>query len=156
LGVLLVVAALLQNAFYPRGVEGKSARFVQVGAMVSTHTDGHTNRTGPLGYRIIDQYLKPMQGKQAELVSAASGPRSVSVYRADRVVELMMRRVDAEYWRILDFTVLDGRVPSAEDVARGRFVAVLNRSTAKKLFGAARAVGQSLDVGGQSFEVIGV
>ena len=97
LGVLLVVTALLQNAFFPTGVEGKSERFLQVGAMVSTHTDGHTQRTGPLGYRVIDRMLKPLQGKQAELVSAASSPRTTSVYRADRVVELMMRRVDGEY-----------------------------------------------------------
>lgn len=156
LGVLLVVTALLQNAFFPSGVEGKSERFLQVGSMVSTHTDGHTMRTGPLGYRIIDRYLKPMQGKQAQLVAAASGPQTTSVYRADRVVELMMRRVDAEYWQVLDFTVLDGRLPSTEDVARGRFVAVLNQSTAQKLFGEARSVGQTLDVGGQSFTVIGV
>jgi putative ABC transport system permease protein len=156
LGVLLVVTALLQNAFWPTGVEGKSERFVQTGSMVSTHTDGHTMRTGPLGYRVVDRYFKPMQGKQAELVSAAGGLRPVSVYRADRVVELMMRRVDAEYWQILDFTVLDGSLPTVEDVARGRFVAVLNRSTAKKLFGDARAVGQSIDVGGQAFQVLGV
>jgi putative ABC transport system permease protein len=52
--------------------------------------------------------------------------------------------------------VLDGSLPTVEDVARGRFIAVLNRSTAKKLFGDARAVGQSIDVGGQSFQVIGV
>ena len=156
LGVLLVVAALLQHAFFPRGVEGKSDRFLQTGTMVSTHSDGHTMRTGPLGYRIIDRHFKPMQGRQAELVSAASAPRTTSVYRADRVVELQMRRVDAEYWKILDFTVLDGTLPSVEDVARGRFVAVLNASTAAKLFGGARAVGQVLDVGGQSFSVIGV
>jgi putative ABC transport system permease protein len=156
LGVLLVVTALLQNAFFPRGVEGKSERFLQIGSMVSTHTDGHTMRTGPLGYRIIDRYLRPLEGKQAELVAAASGPRTTSVYRGDRVVELMMRRTDANYWKILDFVVLDGRVPSDEDVARGRFVAVLNQTTARKLFGEARAVGQAIDVGGQSFEVIGV
>jgi putative ABC transport system permease protein len=157
LGVLLVVTALLQNAFFPAGgVEGKSGRMLQIASMVSTHTDGHTMRTGPLGYAIIDKYLKPLQGKQAELVSAASAPRTVSVYRADRVVELMERSVDAEYWQILDFTVIDGRLPSPEDVARGRFLAVLNQSTAKKLFGGARAVGQSIDVGGQSFTVLGV
>jgi putative ABC transport system permease protein len=156
LGVLLVVTALLQNAFFPSGVEGKSERFLQIGAMVSTHTDGHTMRTGPLGYAIIDRYLKPLQGKQAELVSAASAPRTVSVYRADRVVQLMERSVDAEYWQILDFSLLDGRLPTGDDVARGRFFAVLNQSTAKKLFGDARAVGQTIDVGGQTFSVLGV
>src|SRR4249919_517696 len=76
LGVLLVVTALLQNAFFPNGVEGKSERFLQVGSMVSSHTDGHTMRTGPLGYRVIDKYLKPMQGKQAELVDDTVAQRA--------------------------------------------------------------------------------
>ena len=154
LGVLVVVAALLQNAFFPRGVEGKSDRFLQVGYMVSSAADGQSTRTGPLGYRIIDQYLKPMPG--VEKVSAVSGPRTTAVYLADRVEKLATRRVDAEYWQILDFDVLDGRLPSAEDVERGRFVAVVNRSTARRLFGTKRAVGQALDVGGQGFTVIGV
>jgi len=85
-----------------------------------------------------------------------TGPKTVSVYQGDRVTELLLRRADAEYWKILDFRVLDGRVPSGDDVARGRFVTVLNQTTAKKLFPAARAVGQTLNVGGQQFEVIGV
>jgi putative ABC transport system permease protein len=156
LGVLLVVAAILQNAFFPTGVEGKSPRFVQVFTMSSETADGSGQRRGPLGYRIIDRYLKPLQGKQAELVSASTTPRTTSVYLPDRVVEVMMRRVDGEYWKILDFRLLDGRLPSIEDVERGRFLAVLNRSTAKKLFGDAPAVGRTLDVAGQSFSVVGV
>jgi putative ABC transport system permease protein len=152
--VLLVVTALLQNELYPTGVEGKSDRFLQVGTMVSLGKGGNATRHSPLGYKVIEQYLKPM--KSAQLVAAVTGPKTVSVYQGDRVNELMLRRADAEYWRILDFVVLDGRVPSADDVARGRFVAVLNESTARKLFPGVRAVGQPLNIGGQAFQVIGV
>jgi putative ABC transport system permease protein len=150
--VLLVVTALLQNAFYPTGVEGKSDRFLQVTTIVATGKNWNT--TSPLGYKVIEKYLKPM--KSAKLVAAVTGPKTVSVYQGDRVTELMLRRTDAEYWQILDFKVLDGRVPSSDDVARGRFVTVLNESTAKKLFPGAKAVGQKLNVAGQEFEVIGV
>ncbi len=151
--VLLVVTALLQNAFYPNGVEGKSDRFLQVTSIVSLGK-GDNTRHSPLGYKVIDKYLKPMQS--AQLVAAVTMPRTVAVYQDDRVTEVMLRRADAEYWQILDFDVLDGRVPSNDDVAGGRFVAVLNRSTAQKLFPEARAVGQTLNVGGQRFEIIGV
>lgn len=154
LGVLLVVAAILQHAFFPSGVEGKSERFLQVDAMVAATEDGSNVRTGPMGYRIVDRYLKTLP--DVERVSAATGPRIVSVYRDDRVVERHMRRVDAEYWQILDFELLAGRFPSAEDVERGRFVAVINRSTAKQLYGDANAIGQALNAGGQEFRVIGV
>lgn len=152
--VLLVVTALLQNAFYPTGVEGKSDRFLQVTTIVASSKDGQSNRTSPLGYKIIEKYLKPI--KSAQLVAAVTGPRTVSVYQGDRVTELMLRRADAEYWKILDFKLLDGRVPTSDDVARGRFVAVLNESTAKKLFPGVKAVGQALNIGGQQFEIIGV
>jgi putative ABC transport system permease protein len=152
--VLLVVTALLQNAFYPSGVEGKSHRFLQVGILASVTDGGDNVRVSPLGYKVIEKYLKPM--KSAQLVAAVTSPKTVSVYQNDRVNELMLRRADAEYWQILDFKVLDGRVPSQEDVRQGRFVTVLNQSTAGKLFPDAKAVGQTLNVGGQQFQVIGV
>ena len=152
--VLLVVTALLQNTFWPTGVEGRSDRFLQVTTLSSISKDGESTRTSPLGYKVIEQYLKPM--KSAEMVGAVTTPGTVSVYQGDRVNQVMLRRADANYWKILDFKVLDGRLPSADDDTRGRFVAVLNASTAAKLLPGVRAVGQRIDVGGQQFDVIGV
>jgi putative ABC transport system permease protein len=152
--VLMVVTALLQNAFYPTGVEGKSERFVQMIMMQSSHTDKGGRRSGTLGYKVIDQYLKPMKGVEA--VSAASLPSSVSVYQEGRVSDLMIRHTDAEYWRILDFNLVSGRVLSADDVEQGRFVAVLNQSTARKLFPGQPYLGQKFSAGGQVFTVVGV
>lgn len=152
--VLLVVTALLENTFAPSGVEGKSHRMLQVLTMVSLHKERGSRRHSPLGYQLISDYIKPLPS--AELVAAVSMPESTAVYQPGRVTDLLLRRADAAYWQILDFEVLHGRVPSAEDVSKGRFVLVLNQSTAKQLFGEQQAVGQPLNVGGQQFEVIGV
>src|SRR3990167_7996415 len=73
--VLLVVTALLQNALYPSGVEGKSDRFLQVTTFVQTGKSWNT--TSPLGYKVIEKYLKPM--KSAAMVAAVTGPKTVSV-----------------------------------------------------------------------------
>src|SRR5471030_2430571 len=108
--ILLVVTALLENAFYPTGVEGKSPRMLQV-MMIEAHTaDGNSTSRTPLGYKAIAQYLKPL--KNAERVSAVTIPETVSVYQEGRVSELMMRHADADYWKILAFTVLAGRTVS--------------------------------------------
>ena len=152
--VLMVVTAMLENAFFPSGVEGKSNRFLQVLVLRMESPDKNRTSTSPLGYKIIDKYLKPM--KSAELVSAASITSTVSVYQEGRVTELQMRRTDANYWKILDFTLLAGRLPTAEDDEKGRFVMVVNQSSARKLFGAADAIGKTISVGGQRFEIIGV
>lgn len=152
--VLMVVTALLQNTFYPSGVEGKSDRMVQMLMLRSSHTDKPGMRNGTLGYKIIDQYLKPMKGVEA--VSASYFPQSVAVYQDGRVSEALLRRTDAEYWRILDFRVVSGRVINADDVEQGRFVAVLNLSAARKLFPGKPYLNQKFLVDGQTFTVIGV
>jgi putative ABC transport system permease protein len=152
--VLMVVTALLQNTFYPSGVEGKSDRFVQMVMMESTHSEKGGRRQGTLGYKVIDQYLKPL--KHAEYVSANTLPQSVSVYQHDQVSDLLIRYTDAEYWKILDFSVISGRVLNADDVEQGRMVAVLNQSTARKLFPGLTYLGQKFSAGGQIFTVVGV
>nr|WP_314545236.1 ABC transporter permease [uncultured Massilia sp.] len=152
--VLMVVTALLETAFYPTGVEGKSARMLQVYSMYSESADKNTQRTSPLGWKTIDTYLKPLPG--VERVSAFTTPASVAVYQDDRVSEVDMRRVDADYWKILDFQLLAGRLPNEDDDRAGRMVAVVNASTARRLFPNGPAVGQRIRVSGQAFDVIGV
>jgi len=150
--VLMVITALLQNVFYPTGVEGKSDRFLQVWSLVLTGEN--TDQNSPLGFKTIDRYLRPM--RSIESIAAMTFPAPVSVYHGQQVSELRMRYTDAPYWQILDFVVLDGRVLNAEDVAQGKFVAVLNQSSAVKFFANEKAVGQSLNVSGQQFQIIGV
>jgi putative ABC transport system permease protein len=153
--VLMVIASLLETAFYPKGVEGKSDRFLQVMMVRMDSAGGHGISRTPLGYKLIDKYLKPMPG--VERVAAVTIPLPVSVYQGERVSELQMRRADADYWKVLDFQLLAGRLPGVDDDTSGHMVAVINRSTARKLFaGPEAAVGQKIDVGGRMFEVIGV
>jgi putative ABC transport system permease protein len=153
--VLLVVTAILQEAFYPQGVEHRSDRFLQVIQAESMHSKNTGGwRRGPLGYKLIEKYLKPIPGLEA--VAAVSGTETASIYQDGRVHEVQMRHADADYWRIMDFQVLAGRVPVADDVDHGRMVAVLNQSTARQLFGLDAALGRKVDVGGQVFDVIGV
>lgn len=154
--VLMVIASLLETAFRPSGVEGKSDRFLQVFMMRMDSPDGGSRSTTPLGYKLIDKYLKPMPG--VERVAAVTLPGGVSVYQGEHVSELQMRRADADYWKVLDFRLLAGRLPNAGDDAAGRMIAVLNASTARRLFPGepGAAIGQRIDVSGQHFEVVGV
>jgi putative ABC transport system permease protein len=154
LTVLLVVTALLQNAFYPTGVEGKSDRFVQIQMAQSTHSSKPVRRTSPLGYKIIDKYLKPLPGVEAVAASALS--EAVSVYQEGRVSTVDLLYTDAEYWKILDFKLLAGRLYHQDDMDQGRYVAVINQSTARKLFPGQPYLGQKFSAGGQLLTIIGV
>jgi putative ABC transport system permease protein len=154
--VLMVFASLLETAFRPSGVEGKSDRFLQVYMVHMESPNGAGRMNTPPGFKLIDKYLKPMPG--VERVAAVTLPTSVSVYQDRNVSELKMRRADADYWKVLDFRLVGGRLPTAQDDAAGRMIAVLNASSARRLFPGApkAALGQRIDVGGQVFEVVGV
>ncbi|CAN7305560.1 ABC transporter permease [Massilia sp. LjRoot122] len=154
--VLMVIASLLETAFRPSGVEGRSDRFLQIFMMRMDSPKGDSTSTSPLGYKLIDKYLKPMPG--VERVAMVTMPQGVSVYQGDSVSELQMRRADADYWKVLDFRLLAGRLPTAADDAAGRHIAVLNESTARRLFPGTPqvAIGQRVDIGGQLYEVAGV
>lgn len=152
--VLMVVTAMLENVMVPSGVEGKSGRLLTVSKLRQSSADGQARSTTRLGYKLIDRYLKPM--KSATMVSAATTASPVSVYQGDSVTELDLRRVDANYWKILGFRLLAGRLPTLDDETQGRLVAVINESVARQLFPAGAAVGKPLDIGGQAFRVIGV
>ncbi|KGF82425.1 ABC transporter permease [Massilia sp. JS1662] len=156
--VLMVISALLDTAFWPTGVEGKSDRLLQVYGIRSESVNDKGLptglRTGLLGYKTISRYLMPLQS--VERVSAITTTSEVSVYQGDRVSRLDMRRVDANYWHIMQFKPLAGRLPNEDDDRLGRMVAVVNATSARRLFPGSAAVGQRISVDGQAFEIIGV
>jgi putative ABC transport system permease protein len=157
--VLMVITALLDTAFWPTGVEGNSDRMLQVYGLRSQRTNDQGQPipgvfTGLLGYKTIARYLMPLPG--VERISAITIPNEVSVYQGDRVSRLDMRRVDANYWKIMQFQVLAGRLPSEDDDRLGRMVAVVNATSARQLFPGGDAVGQRISVEGQTFEIVGV
>ncbi|MEW6760989.1 MAG: ABC transporter permease [Pseudomonadota bacterium] len=154
--VLMVVVSLLETAFRPTGVEGKSERFLQILQMRMESPKRDSISTSPLGYKLIDKYLKPMPG--VERVAMVTMVQPVSVYQGETVSELQMRRADADYWKVLDFRLLAGRLPTSADDAGGRHIAVINASTARRLFPGVPqvAIGQRIDVGGVAYEIVGV
>lgn len=151
--VLLAVTAILEHSFAPSGVEAKSDRFLQVDT-VTFYEPGDNVMQTALGYRLIQQYLKPM--KSAQLVATVSHPRPVAVYQDEHVEKLAIAYTDAAFWQVMDFKLLAGRWINEDDVARGHFVVVVNASTAKKLFNTIDIVGKRINVANQQFEIVGV
>jgi putative ABC transport system permease protein len=155
--VLMVITALLDTAFWPSGVERRSERFLQVYGIRNRSANHHEVSTTLMGYKSVDKYLKPLGRLEGvERVSAITTTNAVSVYQGDRVSQIDMRRVDADYWKIMDFHVLAGRLPNEDDDRMGRLVAVVNATTARRLFPDQSAVGQTVSVGGQQFRIVGV
>ncbi|WP_395006691.1 ABC transporter permease [Undibacterium sp.] len=151
--VLLVVTAMVEQSFSPSGVLAKRGDRILTVSTVTKYGEGNVWTTN-LGYKLIEQYLKPM--KSAELVGAVSAPKLVAIYRDDVVHKSTIRYTDDNYWKILDFQLLAGRWINDEDIRRGSSYVVISGSIATKLFGKLNPVGQKLSISMQQYEIIGV
>jgi putative ABC transport system permease protein len=73
-----------------------------------------------------------------------------------RVVSIQTRGVELPYGQMRRLEIEDGRYFDASDFAEHRRVVILGSDANKKIFQGAPAVGQSVEIGGQMFDVIGV
>ncbi len=151
--VLLVVTAMLEQNFSPSGVLAKNGDRVLTVTTLTKYGKGSVWTTN-LGYKLIDQYLRPMQN--VELVSAVSSQNPIAIYRDDAVHKSTIRYTDANFWKILDFRSLSGRWFDDVEVNKGGSYVVLSGSAEKKIFGNRSALGEKLNIGSRQYEVIGV
>lgn len=150
--VLMVVTALLDSSFGAQPPETKLDRTIGIfGAQLR----GPQSRvTGLAGYKLLDTCARGLPG--VELESFFTSFATVTLYKNDEPVKLSMKRTDGAYWKILEFTYLEGGPLTDDDERNANMVAVINATTRKKLFGSEEAVGKSVLIDGQTFRVIGV
>jgi len=150
--VLMVATALLDHIFAPMPPEVRQDR--TLGIFRARFVGPHSTSTSAAGFRLLDQYARGLPG--VERMGMVSTPTTVQAYPGGARVELTMRKADAEYWRILEFTFLEGAPFSDRDVGNRSFVAVINAATRDRFFGATPALGGMVEVDHQRFRVVGV
>lgn len=150
--VLIVTTAMLDHTIAPHYPEAKLDRMA--GVDYAKMSGPNTARTSKPGYRVIDRYVRKIEG--AERITAFKFQEEVSAYRNGRKLTLWLKRTDGEFWKVFDFAFVEGGPYTTLDDANANFVAVINESTRRAVFGTESAVGKSIEVDGQRFRVIGV
>ncbi len=150
--VLVVATALLDHTLAPMAPEVRQARTLLV---------FNLSMVGPqsmwfdaAGFELLDKYARDLPN--VERMAMVTGPEAVFAYPGGQRVESTLRRSDAEFFRILDYTFLEGGPFTDQDVANGVRVAVINAATRERFFGNGPAVGQWIEADGLSFRVVGV
>jgi putative ABC transport system permease protein len=150
--VLLLVTALLDHVAGPYPPETKHDR--TVGIYYAQLRAEHWTRNGAAGYALLDKHARNLPN--VEQMAMASMPNGVYSYLNGQRVKSFLKRTDAPFWQILDFTFLEGAPYTAADVDGHRMVAVINESTRQRFFGGQPALGRTLEADGQRFTVVGV
>lgn len=157
LAVLTVVIAMLENFVRPFGAERTAEHFVAVRdvALRDSADENHQREwSSRPGFKFIQRHVLTL--KEPDNIGLVSGPEEGTIFLSGRKLSPDVAHTDGGYWEILDFTFLEGRPISTADTEEGRFVAVINAAMRDEIFDGQPAVGQTVVVNGQRFEVIGV
>jgi putative ABC transport system permease protein len=155
--VLVLVAALLDHALGPVGPEQHQDRIlVASGDFREGSSDAQkgARRRAGLGYRLQDRFFRDLPG--AERSSLFLEPRRVRAYRDGYRITSDLKLTDADYWRILAFTFVEGGPFDHQDVRQASPVVVISEASRQRFFDGAPALGRSLELDGQRWRVVGV
>ena len=152
LAVLMVAAAILDEAFQPRAPETRAGRTLYV-IRLGQYSE-QMGMTSDPGYGFLEQFVKTLPGP--EKVSIYSTLQSTAIYHDGGRIDSFLKRTDGTYWQILDYKFLEGGPYTSADDESGRQVAVINEDIREKLFGKQQAVGRTFQLEGRSFRVVGV
>lgn len=150
--VLTAASALFDHAFAPYPPEVRQDRTLHLFTL-ELRGEHWTSRSSP-GYLFLDRYARGLPG--VERMSVASQAQSAFSYVNGERVRSYLKRTDAEFWRILGFSFVEGGPYTDEDVATGRYVAVINEATRDRFFAARPALGGTIELDGDRFRVVGV
>jgi putative ABC transport system permease protein len=150
--VLMVITAMFDHSFAPMVPETLLARTLGVhnAVMYGPESTWQSNA----GFKLLDTYARNLPG--VERLSLYAGHGTVHSYLAGQKIESSLKRTDDEFWRILEFTFVEGGPYGTADFAEARFVAVINVATRQRFFDGRPAVGQTIEADGQRFRVVGV
>ena len=156
LAVLVFVSALVDHTLAPQAPESRQDRMLVNfrAVMYKDFERGGNQWSSEGGYLLFDRYARGLAG--VERLSIFSTAASVASFVNGQKIVSWLKRTDADYWQILDFTFLEGGPFTAADVEAGRAVAVINETTRQRFFGGEAALGRTFEADGQRFTVIGV
>lgn len=153
LAVLMVAAAILDNAFEPQQPESRFDRVLGT-YYIGIYTD-RGGTTSPPGYGFVDKYVRGLSKAEATSIFTNSSP--TVMYHEGRKLETHIRRTDGAYWQILDFEFLEGGAFTDADNQNVNYVAVITDDMRERLYGPnATAVGKTFLLDGQRYRVRGV
>ncbi len=163
LGIVWGLASVVILLAYGQGLGGSVLHaFMNMGNNVIVMWPGQTSlqaggqRAGkPVNYEYED--VEAIR-EEVPIVRAVSAEvdRDFGFKVGTRVVSLGVRGVEMPYGQMRNLTIEDGRYFNESDFIDHRRVVILGYNANKKVFQGAPSVGQSVTVGGLSFEVVGV
>lgn len=157
--LIMVVVMLNQVEVVPFAPESNRDRWLVNNAFSIGNKEwvGDGGSNGGMSYRTAKELYYNMETPEEVTIfdnwdnfCTVASPENKKKIKADKC------ETDDRYWKVMDFTFIDGGPYDQAEFESGRPVAVISESIAKKLFGTAEAAGRHFSINHVDFTVKGV
>lgn len=150
--VLVVAAAILDSGLAAAPPESRSARMLVVDSVRGR--GDQLMRTSPPGPAFLERTVRGLPG--VEEVSLIRHFDWEDAWVGTRKVSSSMKGTDGAFWRVHDFSFVEGGPYDEADDAAGSAVAVISERQRDRFYGEGPALGRTFVVGEREFRVVGV
>jgi putative ABC transport system permease protein len=148
--VLVVSVAVVDHAVGAHAPEVYHGRTLTV-QHVRLHGGGSSS-SSEVGPRFVTDYLRDLPGVERLSYFTNTGNRASGRFGGSFALKL----TDGAYWKVMRFDFLEGGPFDDDDVRARRMVAVVSRATADKQLGEGPALGKTIELDAQRYQVVGV
>ena len=153
---VLIFAVIYYVKIAPLAPEVNRERTLYVDLLKYTKPDSTSSAMAMLSYRGVKEFIYEL--KNVEAASAKHDSKAtVGAIGSKKMYDIATQSTDDAFFKIYDFTFLEGKPFSAADFQSGRKVAVITDRVARKVFGTSENVtGRDFLVDGETYTVCGV
>lgn len=155
--LIMVVVMIEQVKVVPFAPESNRDRSLHVSAAVlESKENPEICSAGPLSYKTAMAMCGDLPGAEATSIYTKSVVTVTVEATGKHAGKSYQRMVDDNFWRVFDFTFVSGKPFDKAAFDSGQKVAVIDESTARRLFGTTDAAGRDFLLSYQTFRVCGV
>lgn len=156
---LIMIVVMMQEVLTaPFAPESNRDRFLHYRYLSSTNVDWGEgdSSNGPMNYNTAKQMLLSLETPEAATAYRAfTTPAAMSIPKGESV-QADYRPVDDNFWKVFDFTFIDGKPFTKADFDAGRPEIVITESIARAVFGTTEVTGREILMNLAPFRVAGV
>ena len=155
--LIMLVVMLQQVKVAPFSPESNRNRFLHVHYMSISHKDwGDGTSNGPMSAQTARECFQSLKTPEAVTIYTVFPISTPVSLPGSPAISVDLRQTDDIFWRVFDFSFIDGKPYDKATFDAGQPVAVLTESVVRSLFGTTDVVGREFLLNHAPYRVAGV
>ena len=153
--VVILTFQISNSGYPPESNRGRMLYVLGTEASPLEGRDGSRNR-GQMSYEVVKECFYSLQTSEAVTAITDNKNLPISLPAKRLFKEYSVKYTDDNFWRVFDFTFLNGKPFTEADFQSGIPNTVVTTEVASKLFGNEEALGKTIIINDISYTIVGI